>query len=156
MADCVQWLCYLVQLILAQWCLCLPVIIDHCIPTPDTHNHWDYILHHRSVINVIICKLLVTQNNRTPATVILVVGPRVVIWIFSGWIVMIVMTRLDTYLQQNVTSFTWTGAGLWGKLLSLRSSAISILDNTNLYQELTYFQPPVNFLIFSLKLLSDF
>ena len=36
-ADCVQWLCYLVQLILAQ-CLCLPVIIDHCIPTPDTHN----------------------------------------------------------------------------------------------------------------------
>ena len=48
------------------------------------------------------------------------------------------------------------GLGLWGKLLSLRSSAISILDNTNLYQELTYFQPPVNFLIFSLKLLSDF
>ena len=37
-ADCVQWLCYLVQLILAQWCQCLPVIIDHCIPTPDTHN----------------------------------------------------------------------------------------------------------------------
>ena len=96
-ADCVQWLCYLVQLILAQWCLCLPVIIDHCIPTPDTHNHWVYILHHRSVINVIICKLLVTQNNRTPATVILVVGPRVVIWIFSGWIVMIVMTRLDIF-----------------------------------------------------------
>ena len=46
---------------------------------------------------VIILKLLPKIIGLDPCTVILVVGPRVVIWIFSGWIVMIVMTRLDIF-----------------------------------------------------------
>ena len=59
--GCVQWLCYLVQLILAcHWChWCLSVIIDHCTRPHQTNNNtriisWTSPHHFSKVMFVII------------------------------------------------------------------------------------------------------